>query len=303
MNEFLEEKCIYNRRNTTPRFIDRFHKDYPQRLQNIPSPPAGIYVKGELPKDQIPSVAIVGSRICSEYGRQVAKEFACVLAKNNIQIISGMARGIDGISQKEAVLVGGSTFGVLGCGINIVYPKENSQLYEEVIRKGGLISEFPPDAPPLAKQFPSRNRIISGLADIVLVIEAKQRSGTSITVSRALEQGKDVYAVPGRIYDSCSEGCNQLISQGAGIANSPYEMLKQMGILPYEKEEKEKKNLNMLEKKEKVVYSCLDLYPKNLEEIVNGVPFAVPEILEQLFHLQMKGFVKEIGKNNYIRIQ
>ena len=193
-------------------------KDYPKRLMNIPDPPLILYYKGCLPKEDKPSVAIIGARECSMYGEKVAKMFARELSIEGVQIISGMARGIDGISQRNSIETGGSTFGILAFGVDEIYPKENEDIFNSIIENGGLISEFEPGTKPLRQYFPSRNRIISGLSDIVLVVEARKKSGTYITVTQALEQGRDVFAVPGRITDGLSDGCNSLISSGAGMA-------------------------------------------------------------------------------------
>ena len=192
--------------------------DYPFRLKNIADPPLMFFYKGKLPDDTRPCVAIVGARECSPYGEKTAAVFARELSSVGVQIISGMARGIDGISQRGAISVGGNTFGVLGCGVDVIYPEENKDLFADILKDGGIISEFNPGTEPLKSYFPSRNRIISGLSDIVLVVEARKRSGTYITVTQALEQGRDVFAVPGRITDALSDGCNNLIAQGAAIA-------------------------------------------------------------------------------------
>ena len=203
------------------RYITRFEEEFPDKLRFIPGCPAGIYVKGELPEPQKKSVAIVGARECSEYGRKMAEYFASHLAAAGVQIISGMARGIDGIAQKAALEAGGSSFGILGSGVDIVYPEQNRKIYEMIEGHGGLISEHPEGTPPRGRNFASRNRIISGMCDILLVIEARLRSGTSITVNDALEQGREIYAVPGRLTDGLSAGCNRLILEGAGSALHP----------------------------------------------------------------------------------
>ncbi len=202
--------------------------DYPKRLLNIPDPPLMLFYKGRLPKENELSLAIVGARECSSYGEKVAGIFSKELSVEGVQIISGMARGIDGIAQRSAVDVSGSTFGVLACGVDVVYPKENADIFEKILDKGGLISEFEPGTQPLRRFFPSRNRVISGLSDAVLVVEARKRSGTYITVTQALEQGREVYAVPGRITDALSDGCNNLIASGAGIAVSPEDVLREL---------------------------------------------------------------------------
>lgn len=209
-------------------FIPYYHPDYPKRLLQIPDSPFGIYVKGEVPKDSERSVAIVGARSCSAYGRYVADAFARELAREGVAVVSGMARGIDGVAQKGALAAGGRTYAVLGCGVDICYPASHAKLYEEISRAGGILSTYPPGTAPTPKHFPPRNRIISGLSDAVLVVEARQKSGTLITVDMALEQGREVYAVPGRVTDRLSDGCNGLLLQGAGAALSPAQVVKEL---------------------------------------------------------------------------
>ncbi len=216
----LQEKGI--------RFIPYTDPDFPARLRDIPDPPFSLYVKGELPNPVVPSVAIIGARMCSDYGRYMARQFGRGLALSGVQVISGMARGIDGLAQHAALSAGGKSFGILGCGVDICYPEENRDVYEELQKNGGIISEFPPGMEPVSKFFPMRNRIISALSDILLVVEARQKSGTSITVDTALEQGREVLAVPGRVTDRLSDGCNYLISQGAGVAISIEDVLDRL---------------------------------------------------------------------------
>lgn len=200
--------------------------DYPESLRSIADAPKQLYVRGSLPDQNRPSVALIGSRQCSIYGREMARWFGERLAGAGVQIISGMARGVDGIAQLAALNAGGQSYGVLGCGTDICYPKENKKLYEMLPASGGLLSEYPPGMPPLSHHFPKRNRIISALSDCVLVIEAKERSGTLITADFALEQGREVYALPGRLSDALSGGCNRLLFQGAGLALSPEDILE-----------------------------------------------------------------------------
>ena len=216
--ELLEESGI--------RFVMVDDPEYPQRLLRMEDPPFGLYCRGRLPSDFHPSVGIVGTRMASPYGRDQARIFARELAAGGVQIISGMARGIDGIAGRGALDAGGDTFAVLGCGVDICYPRENLDLYGTLCEKGGVLSEYPPGTQPQARLFPPRNRIISGLSDVVLVIEAREKSGTLITVDRALEYGIDVFALPGRVSDRNSAGCNNLIRQGAGIATCPGDILE-----------------------------------------------------------------------------
>lgn len=204
--------------------------EYPERFRLVDDPPFGIYVKGHLPEEKRPAVGIVGTRMASPYGREQARRFAAELAANGVQIISGMARGVDGIAGRGALDESDASFAVLGGGVDICYPKENKDLYEALCERGGVISEYRPGLMPQNRFFPARNRIISALSDIVLVVEARERSGTLITVDRALEQGKDVWAIPGRLCDRNSSGCNRLIRQGAGIALSPELLLEALGI-------------------------------------------------------------------------
>lgn len=193
-------------------------RSYPGRLREIPDKPFLLYYIGGLPMETMPCVAVIGARMCSEYGRFIAAELSAGLAERGIQVVSGMADGIDGIAQRSALEHGGMSYGVLGCGVDVCYPSSNRTLYQALQIHGGILSEFPPGTKPEARHFPMRNRIISGLADLILVIEAKERSGTRITVNMALEQGKEVYAVPGRITDELSRGCNRMILEGAGVA-------------------------------------------------------------------------------------
>ena len=224
--EQVEEKGI--------RYISFFDAVYPGKLTNIPDPPYGIFVKGSLPEEELPAVAMIGSRACSDYGRQVAEQFGKALAAHGVQVISGMARGIDSISQGACVKAGGQTFAVLGSGVDICYPEELYKLYTDIPQKGGIISAYAPGMEPLARNFPPRNRIISGLSDVVLVIESRQKSGTLITVDMALEQGKEVAVIPGRITDELSRGCHELIKQGATVildVEQLLELLKDIGKL------------------------------------------------------------------------
>lgn len=218
------------------RFVRRGDAEYPVQLLPFERMPEGLYVAGRFPDPRKKSVAIVGARACTAYGRSEASRFARELAAAGVQIISGMAFGADRYAHEGALEVKGETFGVLGCGADICYPAENMHLYRELAGKGGLISEYLPGTPPAPWHFPVRNRIISGLADLVLVVEARLRSGSLITADYALEQGKPVWAVPGKNADPLSQGCNRLIAQGAGIALSPECILEELGISTDHKE-------------------------------------------------------------------
>lgn len=209
-------------------FYPFYHPEYPERLKEIGDRPFGLYVKGHLPQNDTKRVAIIGARNCSAYGKYVAEQFAEGLAEKEVEIVSGMAMGIDSLAQAAALRVGGATYAVLGCGVDICYPSAHKALYEEICGKGGVLSEYPPGTTPIPERFPPRNRIISGLSDAILVVEARQKSGTLITVDMALEQGREVYVVPGRITDRLSDGCNRLLEQGAAIALSPKQLYREL---------------------------------------------------------------------------
>ncbi len=305
---------LYNRRNGWKlkeayarlklqgiRFIPWYDHDYPKKLLQIPGYPFAIFVKGRLPEEETSSVAIIGARNCSEYGHAVAKHFGEILAKHHVQIISGMAYGIDGIGQTAALAAGGRSYGVLGCGVDICYPASNRRLYEDLIQNGGLISEYCPGTRPISRLFPPRNRIISALSDAVIVVEARKKSGTLITVDMALEQGKEILVVPGRITDPLSIGCNSLLKQGASPILSVEDVLLLLDIKYKNKIKNIKKDKLVLEREENLVYSVLDLYAKNLEDIASEVSCSFSELLHILVSLELKGLIKEVSKNYYVR--
>lgn len=286
------------------RFIPYYSEAFPKKLLEIPFPPYALYVKGNLPDADKKAVAIVGARGCTPYGEKYALEFGEKLARCGIDIISGLARGIDGLGQRGALLGKGQTFAVLGCGVDICYPKEHIGLYTDILEQGGgIISEFIPGTSPIPQNFPKRNRIISGFSDVVLVIEARGKSGSLITADMALEQGRDVYALPGPVNSILSQGCNQLIRQGAGILLSPEMLLEELDIYGYLDEVKTNKNKKVLETPENMVYSRLGLYPKNIGQLIEETSVSAKEIMELLVSLELKGYIKEISKNYYVKLK
>lgn len=278
-------------------------QEYPSRLLKLKHPPYGVYCFGRLPDEKKPAAAVIGARECSEYGRFVAKAFAGRLAEAGISIISGMARGIDGIAQQGAVDAGGTTYAVLGCGVDICYPASNKSLYEEIIAAGGgILSVFTPGTGPQKRNFPERNRIVSGLSDILLVVEARQKSGTWITVDMALEQGKSVYAVPGRLTDRLSDGCNLLIRQGAGIALSPEDLIQELKLLTNREEislDKGKERTDRQDRnREGEIVNFLDFTPRTADEILKqmqkaGKSLELSEVLSGLIMLCMEGKARQ----------
>jgi len=287
------------------RFLPYFDKEYPGRLRKALSPPYALYVKGRLPEEEKVSVAIVGARKCTPYGEEMALAYGERLAEAGIQIISGMARGIDGAAQRGALNGGGRTYGVLGCGVDICYPREHRGLYCDILKEGGLLSEQLPGEPPLAGYFPARNRIISGLSDLVLVMEAKERSGSLITVDQALEQGREVMAVPGRPDDPLSVGCNRLIREGAAICTESSDVCRLLGLdqnspgktsaVPVSSSgsacERTEEELRILK--------ILTAEPLHTEQISleSGIP--VPALLPILLRLELSGCVRQVTSGRF----
>ncbi len=273
---------------------------YPSQLLPLYDAPYGLYHIGELPKKEI-CVSVVGARNCSRYGNEVAAAIGRALAEAGVSVVSGMARGIDGAGQWAALEKGGKSYAVLGSGVDVCYPEENRKLYQRLKKEGTLISEFPPGSLPLAWHFPVRNRIISGLSQVLVVVEAREKSGSLITADLALEQGKDIYAVPGRMTDSLSKGCNELIKNGAGILLSPRMLLEELGIFGRKQEKNSKKSSIRLAEEENLLYSGLDLTPKATEAICSETGLALAEIAEILLSLQLKGLAVEVGTGYYAR--
>lgn len=275
------------------------NENYPEKLKHIYDMPYCLFLKGNMPDSQKKIVAVVGARNCSGYGRVVAEDIGRCLGEKEIEIISGMAYGIDSMAHRGALEGHGNTYAVLGCGVDVCYPSTNRKLYEHIQKNGGVLSEYPCGTQPLPYYFPQRNRIISALSDIVIVVEAKKRSGSLITADFALEQGKTVYAVPGRIHDEFSFGTNWLLSQGAMIFYSMDEFLKDIGEFSQKSTINEKLIENSLEKNERLVYSVLDLTPKYLENILEESGLELLEVLNVLRILIKNGYVKEADKNYF----
>jgi DNA processing protein len=299
IHKILPERINY----TDIRYIGKEDAEFPEKLKELSDCPKGIYVRGSLPDPKKKTVAIVGARMCSPYGRATASYFARELAGAGVQIISGLALGIDGAAHEGALLAGGNTFAVLACGVDICYPRSNIGLYEQMKIQGGILSEEPPGCPPLARLFPKRNRIISALSDVVLVVEAKKKSGSLITADFAAEQGRDLFAIPGRLEDELSRGCNELIEQGAGIALSPERLLEIVGYAQKKSDNSKVVVENVLAREENMVYSCLSLQPRSLEALCKETKLSVMAVTEAVTLLQLRGLVKEIGRNRYVKAQ
>ena len=276
--------------------------EYPEKLNNYPKMPEILFVKGRLPDRKKPSIAIVGARACSTYGRIQAFRYAKVLSSAGVQIISGMAYGIDAEAHKGALEGGTATYAVLAGGVDICYPAGNKALYERILREGGgIISEQPPGMRARNYFFPARNRIISGLADMVLIVEAREKSGSLITAQWALDQGKTVYAIPGSVNEELSIGCHKLIYDGAGIAYSPEILLRELGMNYENTVKSDSKNDLGLASDLKLVYSCLDLRPKSTDFLIQKTGLPPRQIGSLLLELKLSGLIREIGRHYYIK--
>ena len=308
------------------RMITVFHREYPRRLFAMASPPMALYCMGELPKERDCTVAVIGARDCSEYGSYAAFAFGERLGRAGIRVVSGMARGIDGIAQKAALDGGGRTYAVLGCGADVCYPASQRGLYDRICAQGGVISPFVPGTPPKKQLFPYRNSIVAGLSDAVLVIEARQKSGTFITVDMALEQGKDVYAVPGRLTDRLSDGCNLLIRQGCGVVLSPEDLIAELVMLKNRGNGNGSDGTKDLQKKrrrqeqdkqisgqmslelsaEDGILGLLDLEPKSADALYEsarqkGMKLTMQELLTELIGLCIEGKARQVSGNWFAR--
>ncbi|WP_409227464.1 DNA-processing protein DprA [Gudongella sp. SC589] len=277
--------------------ITIFDKDYPQDLLKIPDKPFVIYRKGSMiPQDHI-AMGIVGSRKATNYGKWAAERFARELANMGVTIISGMAAGIDSIAHRTAVENGGRTIGILGNGLDKVYPKSNWGLYKEAVDNGALISEFPPGAQPYNFHFPMRNRIISGLSLGVIVVEAQQRSGSLITAHHALAQGKDVFAIPGNINSIYSQGTNMLIRDGAKPLLDMDDILEEVRELQLLKRSNDMDRLNEadLSDTERRVLAFLKEGPVHSDIIVLKSGLDIQTVISTLTILELKGIIKEMS--------
>lgn len=297
---FWQEKlCCLQQRGI--RFIWQKDPEYPARLSRIPDPPFALYVRGEIPDNDKPAVAIVGSRNASHEGLEIARKFGRELSENGIRIISGLARGIDVTAQRGALEIPvGRTYGVLGTGIDICYPRNHIETYMQIIHQGGLISEYAPGIQGRAGMFAVRNRIISGLADGILVIEAGENSGSLITAETGLDQGREIFVVPGSILNPSYLGSNRLLQEGACFVTQVRDILDGLGIFYDEDVSLKKKKIElMLETPEKIVYAILGFDPVHISIIAERTGIAVTDVMEALVTLEQKKLIRMVGGHYY----
>ncbi len=274
---------------------------YPELLRHIFDPPPGLFVRGRLlPEDNL-AVSIVGSRRPTPYGLAVSEKLAKELAQAGITVVSGMARGIDTAAHKGALQAGGRTIAVLGCGIDVIYPRENQRLYAQIISAGAVISEFPCGSPPEAWHFPVRNRLISGLARALVVVEAGEKSGALITADLALEQGREVMTVPGNITSNLSRGPNNLIKQGARLVEGGRDVLEEIGLGTLFKPQASPTTSLALTMEEERIYQLLSYELVSLDVLIERTGLAASQVLSALMFLEIKGLVNQFPGKFYTR--
>ncbi|MGI6162271.1 MAG: DNA-processing protein DprA, partial [Christensenellales bacterium] len=280
------------------RVVTRLNPEYPRLLHQSDCPPPLLYVMGKLPKGD-KYFAIVGTRNCSRYGEGVARMFSSGLSQSGVTVVSGMARGIDTAANAAAAESGGSTVAVLGCGVDIVYPGENRRLYDRIIECGAVVSEFAPGTRPLPGNFPIRNRVISGMCRGVLIVESQQRSGAHITASHALEQGRDVFAVPGNINSKYSTGPNMLIREGARVALTPDDILSEYGWRKGAVRAVSKVKKLALEGDESRAAELLMKGDMDVDSLAAALDIDINKVNSMLTMMEIRGIIKKLPANIY----
>lgn len=283
-------------------FVTLREAGYPAPLQNIPQPPPVLYIRGSWEDRDRRAVAIVGSRGATPYGRGVADRLAFDLAMRGLTIVSGLARGIDAAAHRGALRAGGRTIAVLGSGADIIYPSEHRKLADAITERGAVLSEFPLGTSPFKGNFPQRNRLISGLCLGVVVVEAGVGSGALITVNHALEQGKEVFAVPGRVTGQLSQGCHQLIKLGAKLTEGWEDVVEELGA-PYRRDLPPKPSLPPVEREEGRILQVLGEEPIHIDAIIAASKLSAPTVATSLLSLEMKGWVKQLSGKTFVRGQ
>ncbi len=275
---------------------------YPRRLKEIEQPPPVIYMRGSLQSEDDFAVAIVGTRRVTPYGRQVTEELAAYLAGNGITVVSGLARGVDAVAHSAALRAGGRTIGVLGSGVDRIYPPENRALAEQVIASGAILSDYPVGTAPDASNFPPRNRIISGLSLAVVVIEAGETSGALITAGFAAEQGREVFAVPGSILAPQSKGTNKLIQSGALPLLSAQDLLQALN-LTRAGAQRSARQILPADEVEKQLLQALGSEPLHVDELRSQTGLPVEKVSAALVMMELKGMVRQVGAMNYVAVR
>lgn len=284
------------------KYISINDRHYPNLLREITDPPVGLYIKGELPENGSMMVSVIGARRCTEYGRNMAFKLSKDLAKEGIVIVSGMARGIDSMGHRGAIEAKGKTIAVLGFGHKNCYPAENRSLMEEIQKDGCLISEYPPDTEATKYNFPQRNRIIAGISQGLIVVEAGKKSGTLITVDFALDDGRTVMTLPANITSKASEGTNELIKQGCPIVTCAEDVLFEIGAEQKKKQQQNEEKLEFnLSDEEKMVYELIGCEGVTLDYITKMLKMPIQDIQYILTMLELQAAIQKQPGDKYIR--
>lgn len=273
--------------------------NYPRLLREISAPPPLLYVRGTITEDDAWAVAVVGTRRASAYGREVTRRLSSALARSGITIVSGLARGIDGEAHRAALEAGGRTIAVLGCGIDRVYPPEHRKLAQQIIAQGAIVSDYPLGTRPEGRNFPPRNRIISGLSMGVLITEAGVRSGALITADYAAEQGRDVFAVPGSVLMHGSAGTNALIQDGAKVVLGPEDILEELNLTMVA-EQTEARQVLPADETEASLLSHLSAEPTHVDELQQQLELPIAQVTSTLALMELKGMVRQAGGMKYV---
>jgi DNA processing protein len=273
---------------------------YPSRLKEIYDYPPVLYVRGNIPSQDEPCLAVVGTRRPTIYGRQVTEEIVADLARSKITIASGLARGIDSIAHRATLDAGGKTMAVFASGLDIVYPAENAKLAQAIMERGALISEHPLGVRSKAENFPLRNRIMSGLSLGVLVVEAGERSGALITAHQAVEQNRDVFAIPGSILSPASKGTNRLIQEGAKLVYNYTDILEELNLSIVAPQQLEIEEFPQLAEAESAILKQLTPEPSHIDEICRRSGLTMPQVSSTLAMLELKGLARQVGNMNYV---
>lgn len=272
---------------------------YPPLLREIPAPPPVLYLCGKIEPEDAWAVAVVGTRRSSSYGREVTRRLVREMVQSGITIVSGLARGIDGVAHRTALESGGRTIAVLGCGVDYIYPPEHRDLARRIVKNGALISEYPMGTKPEARNFPPRNRIISGLSLGVLITEAGRRSGALITADYAAEHGRDVFAVPGSILAVASIGTNSLIQDGACMVLETADLLGELNLTMIAEQSQARENLPVTEV-EGTLLSYLEKEPVHVDDLGRAVGLPIAEVTSTLALMELKGMVRQVGGMKYV---
>ncbi len=279
--------------------LTRRDEDYHSRLKEIYDPPPVLYVRGTLAPEDEWSLAVVGTRRPTYYGREVAEMLAGDLARNAITVISGLAKGIDAIAHRAVLDAGGRTIAVFGCGLDTVYPRDHVGLAREIMERGALVSELPMGSQPRPANFPRRNRIMSGMSLGVLVAEAPEGSGALITAALALEQNREVFAVPGSVFSAASQGANRLIKEGAKLVQDIQDILEELN-LTMAVQQREAKEVLPATETEALILKHLSVEPIHIDEVGRRSGLPISTVSSTLSTMELKGTVKQVGGMNYI---